>query len=65
MANFVICRDHYAMTISHNTLPKERSLLIRFLFRVNCNKNYTFRISILPYSIYDKTVAKSVDLSPK
>ena len=66
IANPVTCRDHYAMTISQQTLRKERSLSVYFMtyFVVILIKKLHFpRINII-IIICDKTNDNN-DLSPK
>ena len=68
MANFVTCRDNYAVTILYfmNLTQGEKFIgIFCNMFRGNSNETYTSLVSTLSYSIYDKTAAKSVDLSPK
>ena len=66
IANPVTCRDHYAMTISQQTLRKERSLSVYFMTYfvvILIKKLYFPRINII-IIICDKTNDNN-DLSPK
>ena len=67
MANFVICRDHFAMTISQQTLRKERSLSVYFktYFMVIPTKTYTSLLSTSSLVIWDKTATKKHWSHPK
>ena len=67
IANPVTCQDHYAMTISQQTLRKERSLSVYFMtyFVVILIKNFTFHASTSLLSFVIKLRRRSVDLSPK
>ena len=60
IANPVTCRDHYAMTISQQTLRKERSLSVYFMtyFVVILIKNFTSHASTSLLIICDKTSGK-------
>ena len=67
MANFVICGDHYAMTISQWTSRKERSLSVYYIkYFVVIVKKLT--LPLYQHYIYPLMVRlrrEPVDLSPK
>ena len=67
LANFVIFRDHYAMTISQQTLRKERSFSVFFItyFVVISTKTNTSLVSTYLYPCMIKLRRKSYNLSQK
>ena len=67
LANFVIFRDHYAMTISQQTLRKERSFSVFFItyFVVISTKTNTSLVSTYLYPRMIKLRRKSYNLSQK